>query len=86
MNTTDNDDDAPRIALLTLYAPRHTLLRFDVAPFACGYVLCLALFFTVPSREVSANVAMPLLVCAHLLVFPRCIDADPRARSNICAS
>ena len=66
---SDNDDDAPRIALLTLYAPRHTLLRFDVAPFACGYVLCLALFFAVPSREVSANVAMPLLVCAHLLVF-----------------
>ena len=67
--STDNDDDAPRIALLTLYAPRHALLRFDVAPFACGYVLCLALFFAVPSREVSANVAMPLLVCAHLLVF-----------------
>ena len=69
MSATDNDDDAPRIALLTLYAPRHALLRFDVAPFACGYVLCLALFFAVPSREVSANVAMPLLVCAHLLVF-----------------
>ena len=63
------DDDAPRIALLTLYAPRHALLRLDVAPFACGYVLCLSLFFAVPSYEVSANVAMPLLVCAHLLVF-----------------
>ena len=69
MQATDHDDDAPRIALLTLYAPRHALLRFDVAPFACGYVLCLALYFGVPSLEVSANVAMPLLVCAHLLVF-----------------
>ena len=69
MQATDHDDDAPRIALLTLYALRHPLLRFDVAPFACGYVLCLALYFGVPSLEVSANMAMPLLVCAHLLVF-----------------
>ena len=63
------DDDATRIARLTLYAPRPAMLRFDVAPFACGYVLCLTVFFAVPSLEMSANVVMPLLVCAHLLVF-----------------
>ena len=66
---TANDESAPRIAQLTLYRPRQPVLRLDVAPFACGYALCLAVFFAVPSLEVSANVAMPLLVCVHLLVF-----------------
>jgi len=65
-------EDGPLIASLTLYRPRHPLLRLDVLPFACGYALAAGAYLGSPSLEVGANVVAPLLVCVHLLVFLVC--------------
>ena len=69
VDTDDDEEDDDALAIRRISLHRPTRVRFDVLPFAAGYAVSLAVYLCMPTREVMAMLAMPLVLCAHLLAF-----------------